>query len=323
MLGAAKTSANGPVRADGMDRLAIGLEVAQRVLGGQRAFAEHVERIAVVRVVALARARQRFVDGAAHHELVAHDPHRLAHGQADHRLADAPDQALEGAVHVALGVVGQVDQVAGQHQAPGRGVDQHRVGLAEVALPVGLAELVADQLVGGVLVGDAQQRLGHAHQQHAFLAAEVVLAHEGFDRALVLGARARTRRTRSAAVAWIAALVGSRQCRACASSSRTCSVSSRVQAAVMAARKRGRAGRGVRTRGCRSRSDQRAGKPGILSIRPDRRRPRCVQSRGARGRVPARDWPCSGAHADAAPPRDWPAMAAAAVLGLPLKTLGS
>jgi hypothetical protein len=56
--------------------------------------------------------------------------------------------------------------------------------------PVGVAQLVADQLVGGFLVGNAQQGLGHAHQQHAFLAAQVVLAHEGLDGALVLGAGA-------------------------------------------------------------------------------------------------------------------------------------
>ena len=54
----------------------------------------------------------------------------------------------------------------------------------------GVGGLVADQLVGGVLVGDAQQRLGHAHQQHAFLAAQVVLAHEGFYGGLVTGANA-------------------------------------------------------------------------------------------------------------------------------------
>ena len=106
-----------------------------------------------------------------------------------------PTRRLKRVVHVAPGVVGQVDQVAGQHQAPGRGVDEHRIGLAQVLLPVGVAELVADQLVGGVLVGNAQQRLGHAHQQHAFLAAQVVLAHEGFDRALVC-ARGRARGAR-------------------------------------------------------------------------------------------------------------------------------
>ena len=55
-------------------------------------FAQHVERIAVIRVVALAAARERFLDGATHHELMPHDPHRLANREADHRLAEAPGQ---------------------------------------------------------------------------------------------------------------------------------------------------------------------------------------------------------------------------------------
>jgi hypothetical protein len=121
---------------------------------------------------------------------VAHDAHGLAHGQADDRFAHAADQALECAAHIVAGQVVQADQLAGQHQAPGRGVDQHRIAFAHVLAPVGIAQLVADQLVGGVLVGDTQQRLGYAHQQHAFLAAQVVLAHESLDGALVLRARA-------------------------------------------------------------------------------------------------------------------------------------
>ena len=88
------------------------------------------------------------------------------------------------------GEIVEVDQPAGEHQAPGRGIDQHRLALAQVLFPVRVAELVADQLVGGLLVGDPQQGLGHAHQQYALLAAQVVLAHEGLDRALVLGAGA-------------------------------------------------------------------------------------------------------------------------------------
>ena len=66
--------------ADRVDRVAVRLQVAQRVLRGQRAFAEHVERIAVGGVAVLLRTRERLADRAAHHELVAHDLHRLAHG---------------------------------------------------------------------------------------------------------------------------------------------------------------------------------------------------------------------------------------------------
>ncbi|MNM42934.1 hypothetical protein D3C81_537840 [compost metagenome] len=176
------------VAADGVDGAAVIFQITQRILHRQRAFAEHVEGIAIVAVVALVRTRQRFVDGAAHDELVAHDLHRLAHGQAYHRLTDAADQALERAGRIGAGGVVHLHQLAGQHQAPGGGVDQHRVAAAQVFFPVGIGQLVADQLVGGLLVRNAQQRFGHAHQQHAFLAAEVVLAHEGFDGALVLGA---------------------------------------------------------------------------------------------------------------------------------------
>ena len=59
-----------------------------------------------------------------------------------------------------------------------------------MGIPVGVAELVADQFVGGGLVRDAQQGLGHAHQQHAFLGAQVVFAHEGLDHRRVGGAQA-------------------------------------------------------------------------------------------------------------------------------------
>ncbi len=48
-------------------------------------------------------------------------------------------------------------------------------------------------LSGGGLVRDAQHRLGDAHQQHAFLARQVVFAHERFDRRLILGLRAHAR----------------------------------------------------------------------------------------------------------------------------------
>ncbi|MNU47300.1 hypothetical protein D3C71_361850 [compost metagenome] len=180
------------VTADGVDRTTVVFQVAQGVLHGQRAFAQHVERVAVAGAVALVRACQRFADGAAHDELVAHDLHRLAHGQAYHRLTDAADQTLERAGRIGAGGVVHLHQLAGQHQAPGGGVDQHRVAAAQVLFPVGIGQLVADQLVGGLLVRNAQQRFGHAHQQHAFLAAQVVLAHEGFDRTLVLGAHTHT-----------------------------------------------------------------------------------------------------------------------------------
>ena len=184
MLGAEKTSVNGPVPPIAAITCGVG--------GSQCGLAEHVEGITVVGAFALAAARERLADGPAEHELVAHDLHCLAHGQADHRFSGATDQPLEGAVGIALGVVGEIDQPACEHQAPGGGVDQYRFGLAQMTFPVGVAELVADQRVGCVLVRDAQQRFCNAHQQNALVTAEVVLAHEGFDHALVARARAYT-----------------------------------------------------------------------------------------------------------------------------------
>ncbi len=52
------------------------------------------------------------------------------------------------------------DHAAGQHQGPGRSVDQDRLAVADMGLPIGLAELVADQAIGGAGVGNPQQRLG-------------------------------------------------------------------------------------------------------------------------------------------------------------------
>ena len=174
-----------PAGADRADGIAVGLQVAVGVGLGEGRLAQHVERIQIVGRLALAAALQRLGDGAAHDELVAHDAHRLAHGQADRRFAGPADQATEGADGVAAGFVGQVDHAAGQHQAPGGGIDQHRTGPAHVLVPVGVAQLVPDQLVGRGPVGHPQQGLGHAHQQHAFLAGQVVLAHEGLHHARV------------------------------------------------------------------------------------------------------------------------------------------
>jgi hypothetical protein len=63
-----------------------------------------------------------------------------------------------------------VAQLAGQHQAPGGGVDEQRGRAPHVRAPVAAADLVADQRIARGLVGDAQQRLGQAHQRHALLA---------------------------------------------------------------------------------------------------------------------------------------------------------
>ena len=162
---------------------AVGFQVALGVLGGEGGFAEHVVGMAVAALLERARALERLVDAPAHHELAAHDAHRLTEGRAHDRLAEARDEPAQERRRVADLDLRVADQPARQHQAPGRGVDEQRVGLAQVLVPVGAAELVGDQLLGGGVVRDAQQRLGEAHQHDAFARGEVVLAQQRVDAA--------------------------------------------------------------------------------------------------------------------------------------------
>ena len=69
----------------------------------------------------------------------------------------------------------------GQHQAPGRGVDEQRFGIAQVRGPVAGRNLVGDQAIGGGVVRNAQQRFGETHQDHSFLRRQIIFAQEGIE----------------------------------------------------------------------------------------------------------------------------------------------
>ncbi len=53
--------------------------------------------------------------------------------------------------------------------------------MAEMAVPIGGGDLVADQRVDGLGVRDAQQRLGEAHQRDAFGRGQRVFVQEGVE----------------------------------------------------------------------------------------------------------------------------------------------
>ena len=53
----------------------------------------------------------------------------------------------------------------------------------DMSAPVRRGELVADQRVTGRGVGNAQKRLGEAHQRHAFLTGQGILIHQPLDAA--------------------------------------------------------------------------------------------------------------------------------------------
>jgi hypothetical protein len=66
----------------------------------------------------------------------------------------------------------------------------NRLSAAQVAGPVGRADLLGDQLVAGVVVGCAQQGLGQAHQGQALAGAQAELLQEALDHALLADAAA-------------------------------------------------------------------------------------------------------------------------------------
>ncbi|MNJ30167.1 hypothetical protein D3C77_247630 [compost metagenome] len=174
--------------AHGLDGVGVDLLIAFGIGGGAGPLAQHVE--AAQPVFAL-RTLERALDGAADDELLAHDLHGGGDGLADDRLAQAAGDALEEARQVGARLLVDVDQLAGQHQPPGRGVDEQAVRLAQVRGPIGRADLLGDQAVAGVGVGGAQQGLGQAHQGQTFAGAQAELLQEAFDHALTLLALAR------------------------------------------------------------------------------------------------------------------------------------
>ena len=165
---------------DGGHGVEIGLEIGLGVRVGARALSQHVEGIAKRLVGPAIGAAQGLVDVAAEHEGFAHPLHGPGHRDADRRLAQPPDQGAHGS-----GL--RIGQRLGQDQAHGGAVDQHRVGPAQVRAPVALAELVADQGVGGAGIGHAQIGFGETQKRRALFAGKTVFAQKLIDPAGAAG----------------------------------------------------------------------------------------------------------------------------------------
>ncbi|MGY4348627.1 hypothetical protein ACVWXM_005094 [Bradyrhizobium sp. GM7.3] len=176
--------------ADSQNRAGIGVEISPCVGGGAGAFAEHVEGIALPLAGARPGPLQGLRDGLPQHEMISHQPHRLARGGAHGGCAQPLHQPADGAI----GRLAGLDHPRREAQCPGRGVDQEGGGLGLVVDEVALAELVLDELVGGARVRHAQQGLGQHHQGQPFLGRErkfpqhildstkpVVALADGFD----------------------------------------------------------------------------------------------------------------------------------------------
>ncbi len=199
-------------RTDRRDRRAIAVEIARSVGGRLGPLAQHVEGEAVaLRLVGLG-AVERFLDRAPQHEVVAEDAHGLAQRLADDGLAGAGDEPLQRCGGPGALVLAQPDDAPRQHQAEGRSIDEPAVGGAQVLLPAPLADLLGDQRIGGVRIGDAQQSLRQAHQDDALLGGEPVLVHEGVHAAVAMAIGARRRGQPSGQSSDLPSLAG-RRCR--------------------------------------------------------------------------------------------------------------
>lgn len=147
------------------DGVRIALEIAVGVGLGAGRLAEHVVGKAIAAFLQIPGAVQGVFDGLAEHELPAEYAHGPAHRLADHGLAEPAQQP----VHDVRRLLPGRHQPPGHHQSEGGGVDEEGLGRTQVPLPVAGAELLLDELVLGVGIGDAQQRLGEAHEGDALL----------------------------------------------------------------------------------------------------------------------------------------------------------
>ena len=169
------------VLADGVNGVDVILIIAVGVGLGHRRLAEHIEGIAVAHLLACLTVFQCFLNRLPGNELLAEQTHRIVHALADKRRAafakDAGERVAEGMF------IGFRGQLAGNQQAPGGGIDEHRRAVAEVAFPVTAGELVGDERVARRLVRNAQQRFGKTHQRHAFLAGKGEFVHQRINTA--------------------------------------------------------------------------------------------------------------------------------------------
>src|SRR5258706_5934714 len=143
--GSAIWPAAGARLADRVDRVLIGSEVTRGVFGSARRLTQHVEGMQVSALLVGATPRERLLDGLAHHELLAEEPHGEIDATPDEGLAAARDEARDGPAQRVL-AMGR-DELAGDHEAPGRGVHEDRVACCRVGAPIALRDLVS-ALVG-------------------------------------------------------------------------------------------------------------------------------------------------------------------------------
>src|SRR5207253_543548 len=84
-----------------------------------------------------------------------------------------------------------------QQQRKGRRINEGRLRCPELLRPIRASQLVGDQLIGRVRIGNAQQSLGETHHRDALVRPEVVGVEESIDAARLVRADALYQRSRS------------------------------------------------------------------------------------------------------------------------------
>ena len=169
-------AAPGVAPADGVDGVLVIGQVARGVFGRHRRFAQHVEGVTEPFLLERPHAIERFLDRAAGDEGFTQQAHGHVQPLAHQRLAAAREQAREGGGKRLF--LGKGNELAGDDQAPGGGIDEDRAAAAQMLAPLAAREFVADEGIARGGVRDTQQRLGQAHERHAFAAREAEFGHQ-------------------------------------------------------------------------------------------------------------------------------------------------
>ncbi len=160
--------------ADGGDGIFIGFKIARGIVDGAGGFTQHVETGGEPLILRFGGAIERFIDIAAHDENRTHQAHGGGNTGANERFAGAGQQPLQDAVIIR-------DQSARHDQAEGGGIDQFRLGLARMGLPIGIAQLITYQQISRRRIRYAQIRLGQRQQRHPFQRIQAVFLEKTID----------------------------------------------------------------------------------------------------------------------------------------------
>ena len=124
-----------PGLGNGVHRLAVALEIERSMATRDRGFAQHVEGEPKPALDKGTRFLQRFFDGAAEHEMAAQKLDRSHHRLADHRFAETRREPAQNRVEIPARRILYFDDLAGQHQGPGRSIDEQETASGRDGFP--------------------------------------------------------------------------------------------------------------------------------------------------------------------------------------------